>query len=165
MEAVKEIAFQLRLRNIGGIIIIDFIDMADELHRQELLCSFKEVVKKDKSKINILKLSEFGLVQMTRKRSCENLNQLLSEPCYYCAGEGRLKSRRTLCYEIFRKIVRDTGKHQGDEIIIKVHPRVADMILKEGEHVTLELEQNTKKRLTFIPDKALHIEKYEIIWQ
>jgi ribonuclease G len=165
MEAVKEIAYQLRLRNIGGIIIIDFIDMADELHRQELLCSFKEVVKKDKSKINILKLSEFGLVQMTRKRSCENLNQLLSEPCYYCAGEGRLKSRRTICYEIFRKILRDIGKYQGEEIIVKVHPRVADMILKEEEQVTLELEQNSKKRLTIIPEKGLHLERYDISWQ
>jgi len=165
MEAVKEIAYQLRLRNIGGIIIIDFIDMEDELHREELFSSFKEAVKKDKSKINILKLTEFGLVQMTRKRSCENLSQLLCEPCYYCGGEGRLKSRRTICYEIFRKVARDTLKHKGNMISIKVHPRVADMLLKEEEHVTLELELNSKKRLMVIPDKNLHIEKYEISWQ
>jgi len=165
MEAVKEIAYQLRLRNIGGIIIIDFIDMDDELHREELFSSFKEAVKKDKSKINILKLTEFGLVQMTRKRSCENLNQLLCEPCYYCGGEGRLKSRRSICYEIFRKIARDALKHKGNMISIKVHPRVAEMLLKEEEHVTLELELNSKKRLLVIPDKNLHIEKYEISWQ
>jgi ribonuclease G len=165
MEAVKEIAYQLRLRNIGGIIIIDFIDMEDELHREELFASFKEAVKKDKSKINILKLTEFGLVQMTRKRSCENLNQLLCEPCFYCGGEGRLKSRRTLCYEIFRKILRDTPRHKGETITLKVHPRIADMLLKEEEHVTLELEQNSGKRLFVIPDKNLHIEKYELSWQ
>ncbi|CAG0909465.1 unnamed protein product, partial [Cyprideis torosa] len=85
MEAAKEIAYQLRLRNIGGIIIIDFIDMENEEHRDELFSSFKDAVKKDKSRINILKLSEFGLVQMTRKRSSENLTQLMCEPCHYCA--------------------------------------------------------------------------------
>ncbi len=165
MEAVKEIAYQLRLRNIGGIIIIDFIDMEDELHREELFTSFKEAVKKDKSRINILKLTEFGLVQMTRKRSCENLNQLLCEPCHYCAGEGRLKSRRTICYEIFRKISRDAQKYKGNMITLTVHPRIADMLLKEEEHVTLELERNINKRLTIIPANNLHIEKYELTWQ
>lgn len=165
MEAVKEISYQLRLRNIGGIIIIDFIDMDDELHREELFTTFKEAVKKDKSRINILKLTEFGLVQMTRKRSCENLNQLLCEPCHYCAGEGRLKSRRTICYEIFRKILRDSSRHQGSVITLKAHPRIADMLLKEEEHVTLEMERNTGKRLTVIPANNLHIEKYEISWQ
>jgi ribonuclease G len=165
MEAVKEIAYQLRLRNIGGIIIIDFIDMDDETHREELFTSFKEAVKKDKSRINILKLTEFGLVQMTRKRSCENLNQLLCEPCHYCSGEGSLKSRKTICYEIFRKISRDYLKHKGSEVTLKVHPRIADMLLKEEEHVTVELEQNTRKRLAVIPDNNLHIEKYEISWQ
>ncbi|MBA3008433.1 MAG: Rne/Rng family ribonuclease [Proteobacteria bacterium] len=165
MEAVKEIAYQLRLRNIGGIIIIDFIDMDDELHREELFTSFKEAVKKDKSRINILKLTEFGLVQMTRKRSCENLKQLLCEPCHYCAGEGTLKSRRTICYEIFRKISRETLRHKGNTLTLKVHPRIADMLLKEEEHVTLELERNTRKLLTIIPDNNLHIEKYEISWK
>lgn len=165
MEAVKEIAYQLRLRNIGGIIIIDFIDMVEEAHREELFASFKEAVKKDKSRINILKLTEFGLVQMTRKRSCENLNQLLCEPCFYCGGEGRLKSRRTICYEIFRKLARDTPRTKGKSITLRVHPQIADMLLKEEEHVTLDLEQNSGKRLLVIPDKSLHIEKYEISWQ
>ena len=165
MEAVKEIAYQLRLRNIGGIIIIDFIDMEDEQHREELFCSFKEAVKKDKSRINILKLTEFGLVQMTRKRSCENLNQMMCEPCHYCAGEGTLKSRRTICYEIFRKIARTARHHRGFQITLKVHPSVADMLLKEEEQVTNELERDTGKRLIIIPTKKLHIEKYEINWE
>jgi ribonuclease G len=164
MEAVKEIAYQLRLRNIGGIIIIDFIDMTNELHREELFTSFKEAVKKDKSRINILKLTEFGLVQMTRKRSCENLNQILCEPCHYCSGEGILKSRRTICYEIFRKISRDYLKHKGSSIDLKVHPRIAEMLLKEEEHVTLEIEKNIRKRLSITPDNNFHIEKYEISW-
>lgn len=164
MEAVKEIAYQLRLRNIGGIIIIDFIDMENEGHREELFNSFKEAVKKDKSRINILKLSEFGLVQMTRKRSCENLSQMMCEPCHYCAGEGVLKSRRTICYEIFRKISRRAKRHHGSNITLNVHPRVADMLLKEEEAVTNELEQEIGKRLTIVPSKNFHIEKYDINW-
>lgn len=165
MEAVKEIAYQLRLRNIGGIIIIDFIDMEDDEHREELFNSFKEAVKKDKSRINILKLSEFGLVQMTRKRSCENLNQLMCEPCHYCSGEGFLKSRRTICYDIFRKISRMARRYKGTNVTVNVHPRVADMLLREEETVSSELERDIGKRLTVIPSKKLHIEKYEILWE
>lgn len=164
MEAVKEIAFQLRLRNIGGIIIIDFIDMEEEEHRQKLFTAFREAVKKDKSRNNILKLSEFGLVQMTRKRSCENLSQMMCEPCHYCAGEGVLKSRRTICYEIFRKISRKARNHNGYQVTVNVHPRVADMLLKEEEQVTNELERDIGKRLLVVPSKKLHIEKYDIIW-
>lgn len=165
MEAAKEIAYQLRLRNIGGIIIIDFIDMEDELNREELFDYFKEAVKKDKSRINILKLSEFGLVQMTRKRNSENLNQMMCEPCHYCSGEGVLKSRRTICYEIFRKISRNSARATGSTVTLRVHPRIADMLLKEEEPTTRRLEQDTQKRLVIAPAKDLHIEKYEIIWQ
>jgi ribonuclease G len=164
IEAVKEIAYQLRLRNIGGIIIIDFIDMEDEDHREELFSSFKEAVKKDKSRINILKLSEFGLVQMTRKRSCENLSQMMCEPCHYCGGEAVLKSRRTLCYEIFRKISRRAKQNNGASVTVNVHPRVADMLLKEEEAITNELEQEIGKRLIIIANKDFHVEKYTITW-
>ena len=164
MEAAKEIAYQLRLRNIGGIIIIDFIDMEDELHREELFNYFREAVKKDKSRINILKLSEFGLVQMTRKRNSENLNQMMCEPCHYCSGEGVLKSRRTICYEIFRKISRNSARATGATVTLRVHPRIADMLLKEEEPTTKRLEHDTQKRLIIAPAKDLHLEKYEIIW-
>jgi ribonuclease G len=165
MEAAKEIAYQLRLRNIGGIIIIDFIDMEDEQHREELFNTFKEAVRKDKSRINILKLSEFGLVQMTRKRHSENLNQMMCEPCHYCGGEGVLKSRRTICYEIFRKISRNSARSGGNAVTVRVHPRIADMLLKEEEPTKNQLENDTAKRLIIAPAKDLHIEKYEIIWQ
>lgn len=165
IEAAKEIAYQLRLRNIGGIIIIDFIDMEDEQHRDELFGYFKEAVKKDKSRVNILKLSEFGLVQMTRKRNSENLNQMMCEPCHYCSGEGVLKSRRTVCYEIFRKISRNSARSNGSTVTLRVHPKIADMLLKEEEPTTRRLEQDTMKRLVIAPAKELHLEKYEIIWQ
>jgi len=165
MEAVKEIAYQLRLRNIGGIIIIDFIDMDDEFQREELFSSFLEAIKKDKSRINILKLSEFGLVQMTRKRSCENLSQMMCEPCFYCAGEGILKSKRTICFEILRKVSRNIEKHKGNGITVLVNPRLAEMMLKDEEPIIAQFEKNMGKRLTIMPKKDLHIEKYEIVWQ
>ncbi len=164
MEAAKEIAYQLRLRNIGGIIIIDFIDMEGEEHREELFTYFKEAVKKDKSRINILKLSEFGLVQMTRKRNSENLTQMMCEPCHYCAGEGILKSRRTICYDIFRKISRNAKKSGGFSITLRVHPRIADMLHKEERKTLLQLETDTGKKMMVVPVKELHIEKYDIIW-
>ncbi len=165
MEAAVEIAYQLRLRNIGGIIIIDFIDMENDSHREKLYTTFKEAVKKDKSRNNILKLSEFGLVQMTRKRSSENLHQLMCEPCHYCAGEGMLKSRRTICYDIFRKIDRNAKKHKGSNVTLQVHPRIADLLNNEEELTKAKVEKEIGKRIIVAPSKELHIEKYEIIWQ
>ncbi|MGL1931520.1 MAG: Rne/Rng family ribonuclease [Desulfotalea sp.] len=165
IEAAKAIANQLRLRNIGGIIIIDFIDMESAEHREELYDTFQEAVKNDKSRINILKLSEFGLVQMTRKRSSENLHQLMCEPCHYCSGEGMLKSRRTTCYDIFRKISRNAITSKMNTITLMVHPRIADMLENEEEQTKQNLERDTGKRIIVAPSKDLHMEKYEIIWQ
>ncbi len=165
MEAVREIAYQLRLRNIGGIIIIDFIDMDEAAHREEVFRALSEVSKKDKSRINILKVSEFGLVQMTRKRSREDLVHMLCEPCPYCSGDGMVKSCRTICYEIFRKISVGAKSIAGPGVTIRVHPRVAGMMLKEEAVTIHNLEDELGKTLTIIPVKDLHMGKYEIVWQ
>ena len=165
MEAVKEIAYQLRLRNIGGIIIIDFIDMEEDAHREELVRSLKEAVKKDKSRVNILKVSEFGLVQMTRKRSSEDLAHILCEPCLYCHGDGVLKSRRTICYEILRKISLNAPKMGGENVTVSVHPQVATMMLKEEAAILHNLEDEIGKRIIIVPKTDLHIERYEIVWE
>ncbi len=165
LEAAREIAHQLRLRNIGGIIIIDFIDMEDEAHREQLFTVFQDAVKKDKSRINILKLSEFGIVQMTRKRNSENLYQLMCEPCHYCAGEGMLKSRRSICYDIFRKISRNASRASGKTVTVRVHPKISEMLQNEEESTVNFLEKDTGIRIIIAPAKDLHIEKYEIIWQ
>ncbi|MDH3349282.1 MAG: ribonuclease E/G, partial [Desulfobulbaceae bacterium] len=165
MEAVKEIAYQLRLRNIGGIIIIDFIDMDNEEQRVDLITAFQEAMKKDKSRVNILKVSEFGLVQMTRKRSCENLLQMMSEPCFYCGGDGIIKSRRSICYEIFRKLTRDSKKFDCSGVVVKAHPMVADMLLKEESYNIELLEQDIGKLIRIEPDDELHIKRFEIIWK
>lgn len=165
MEAAKEIAYQLRLRNIGGIIIIDFIDMELESHREDVFNVLQEAVKKDKSRSNILKVSEFGLVQMTRKRDRENLSQMMSEPCMYCEGNGLLKSRRSVCYEIFRKLSNDGMKMDGDTVTIKVHPSVADLMLKDETLNTERLEKEIQKHFIIVADNDMYLEKYEIIWK
>jgi len=165
MEAVKEIAYQLRLRNIGGIIIIDFIDMEEERHREELGNALKEAVRKDKSRINILKVSEFGLVQMTRKRNREDLRHMMCEPCLYCHGEGMLKSARTICYEIFRKIEREARKATAANVTLQVHPKVATLMLKDEAATIDYLQRHTGRQLTILPVREQHIEKYEIIWE
>ena len=164
MEAVKEIAYQLRLRNIGGIIIVDFIDMEDEANRNMVFRSLSEAVKKDKSRINILKFSEFGLIQMTRKRNREDLANMMCEPCFYCHGRGTLKSERTLCYEIFRKISAKSKKIQARNVTLNVHPNVAALMLNEEAETIHKLEGEWGKTLMIIPVNDLHLEKYEIFW-
>lgn len=164
MEAVREIAYQLRLRNIGGIIIVDFIDMEKEAHRDELVRALKEAMKKDKSRVNILRVSEFGLVQMTRKRSSENLASILCEPCHYCHGDGQIKSRQSVCYEILRKIMVKAGKMNGNNVTVNVNPQVAAIMLREESSTVHELEDGINKRITVVPNGELHIEKYEIVW-
>ena len=161
---MKEIAYQLRLRNIGGIIIIDFIDMELESHREEMFNALKEAVKKDKNRINILKVSEFGLVQMTRKRTREDLSHMMSEPCFYCNGDGILKSCRTVCHEIFQRISRNAKKMVGSKVTINVHPRVASMMLKDETETIHMLEDAISKGICVGPSKDLHLEKYEIFW-
>ena len=164
MEAAKEIAYQLRLKNIGGIIIVDFIDMDQEFHREEVVRLLEEAVKKDKNRVNVLKVSEFGLVQMTRKRSREDLNRMMCESCFCCGGDGFVKSRRTVCYEIFRKIPLLASKMPGNIAKIKVNPRVAALMLKEEASTIHQIEDDVHKQLAIIPDKDMAIEKYEIIW-
>lgn len=162
LEAAKEIAYQLRLRNIGGLIIIDFIDMENPTSREEVFKILKEALKKDKSKVNILRMSELGLIQMTRKRNREGLHGILCEPCFYCEGTGYLKSKRTICYEIFRLIQRGTRYSKENKIEIAVHPVISEMLLKEeSQHIT-SLERSTGYAIRVVSRPEFHIEQYEI---
>ncbi len=164
MEAAREIAYQLRLKNIGGIIIVDFIDMEEESHREEVVRCLKEAVKKDKSRVNVLKVSEFGLVQMTRKRSRDDLKRMMCEPCRCCRGDGFTKSRRTICYEIFRKIQLHSGRMPGARAKIKVAPAVASLMLKEEADTIHRIEDDIQRQIIIIPENDLSVDKYEIIW-
>jgi len=164
MEAAREIAYQLRLKNIGGIIIVDFIDMEEESHREEVVRTLQEAVKKDKSRVNVLKVSEFGLVQMTRKRSRDDLKRMMCEPCHCCRGDGFLKSRRTVCYEIFRKVQLNSAKMPGNKAKIKVSPAVASLMLKEEADTIHRIEDELGRQFVIIPERDMPVEKYEIIW-
>nr|MBF0222320.1 Rne/Rng family ribonuclease [Desulfobulbaceae bacterium] len=164
IEAAKEIAYQLRLKNIGGIIIVDFIDMEQEFHREEVVRILTESVKKDKCRVNILKVSEFGLVQMTRKRSREDLHRMMCEPCLCCRGDGFVKSRRTICYEIFRKLSLKAPDMPGEKACVCVSPPVAALMLKEEADMIHQIEDEVGKQIVIIPDKDIPIEKFEIVW-
>ncbi len=163
LEAVKEIAYQLRLRNIGGIIIIDFIDMEKESNREKIFNALKDAMKKDKSKTNILRMSELGLIEMTRKRTKENIGRVLCEPCFYCEGEGQLKSKQTVCYEILRELERERADYAGRNVMVTVHPEVAARFCDE-ERGPLELvEERLHARITVKGEPGFHLEQYEII--
>ena len=162
LEAVKEIAYQLRLRNIGGIIIIDFIDMEKESSREKVFQALTDALKKDKSKTNILKISELGLVEMTRKRTRESLGRILSERCFYCEGRGFLKNRSTVCQEILREIQRDIRDLRGENVVVDVHPNVANFLFDEARGDVERLEKRFNKRIIVSGKNDYHLEQYEI---
>ncbi|BCA80978.1 Rne/Rng family ribonuclease [Desulfuromonas sp. AOP6] len=163
LEAVKEIAFQLRLRNIGGLIIIDFIDMEKELHREKVHSALEEALKNDKSKTNILKISELGLVEMTRKRVRESIGRTLCEPCPYCEGKGYVKSRTTLAYEVFREIRREIRDLPGYRLTLQVHPDIAALLYDEERHGIEELEKQFEKQISITARPNFHIEQFDIL--
>lgn len=163
LEAVKEIAYQLRLRNIGGIIIIDFIDMEKEVNRDKVYAALEEALKGDKSKTNILKISELGLVEMTRKRVRESIGRMMCEPCPYCEGRGYVKSKTTVCHEIFRELRREMLDMRGTKVLLTVHPQVADLLYDEERRGLEELEKKFKKRVTVRAKPGFHQEQFEVV--
>jgi len=162
LEAVKEIAYQLRLRNIGGIIIIDFIDMEKETNREKVFNALKDAMHKDKSKTNILHMSELGLIEMTRKRTKESIGQLLCEPCFYCEGEAYLKSRQTICYEILRELERERRELFGGNVVVMAHPEVAGRFCDEERGPLERVEEYLQARITVKGEPGFHLEQYEI---
>jgi ribonuclease G len=162
LEAAKEIAYQLRLRNIGGIIIIDFIDMEREGDREKVYQALEEAIRKDRQKINIFKISELGLVEMTRKRTRENISRVLGESCPYCEGAGLIKSKTTICYEIFREIERTTSELGGRSILVEVNPEIAALFYEEERNGVEELEQKFRKKIIIKGKPGFHQEQFNI---
>lgn len=163
LEAAKEIAYQLRLRNIGGIIIIDFIDMEKESNREMVYQALELAQKKDRVKSNISKISELGLVEMTRKRTRESLSQLLGEPCSYCDGLGYVKSKTTVCYDIFREIERVSSDVGGNTIMVDVNPEMAEMLCEEERASIERLERALGKRIVVQGIAKFHHDEFEIV--
>jgi ribonuclease G len=164
IEAIKEIVYQLRLRNIGGIIIIDFIDMEQEESRDKVYNALLNALRSDRSRTRITKISELGLVEMTRKRVRESLGRVLCRPCPYCDGSGAIKSAATICYEILREIRRAANTSQRRrKIIVQLHPVVADILLEEESGYLEALEEEFQKQIVIKGDYDLHEEQYEVM--
>lgn len=162
LEAVKEIAYQLRLRNIGGLIVIDFIDMEREVNREKVFAALKESLRRDKSKTKVLKMSELGLIEMTRKRTREDIDRLFREPCFYCQGEGYLLSRTSVCYEAFQALERKATEISSDSLFLTVHPEIMELMLDEERHSLDELERRLGRRVIIRSDITLHLVEYKI---
>ncbi len=165
LEAVKEIAYQLRLRNCGGIIIIDFIDMESEENRQIVYNALLEELKKDRAKTNVLPISGLGLVEMTRKRTRDTLSRIMCEPCPYCEGTGRVKSTQTVCFELIRNLNRALAKTKGSKVSIYAHPEVTAALCSEDFDLIETLEEAHGKSIQIRSENNYHIEQYEIFSQ
>lgn len=162
LEAVKEISYQLRVRNCGGIIIIDFIDMEKEEHREMVFTSLLEALKRDRAKTNVLPISGFGLVEMTRKRTRDTLTRVMCEPCPYCEGTGRVKSVTTVCYEVLREITKSVRRSKATKVSVFAHPEVSAQLTSEDFEIIEAIEEKHGTQLAIRADNSYHIEQYEI---
>ena len=165
LEAAEEVARQLRLRNIGGLIVVDFIDMKGAKDRQAVYKMMRDRLKRDKAKTQVLPISQFGLMEMTRQRLHESLSTSVFDPCPYCSGHGRIKSATTMSVELQRKLhaaIPGLPENQRD-ILIVVHPEVMNRLKKEDAEHLLEIERRHLCRLTFRSDPSYHREKLSIV--
>lgn len=163
LEAATTIARQLRLRNLGGIIIIDFIDMKDVEHQRQVLRTLEKMMERDHAKTCITGVSELGLVEMTRKRTRESLGQVLCEPCSVCNGRGTLKSAETICYEIFREILREARAYDNEKFLVLASQVVIERLLDEESSNVADLEEFIKCTIQFQVEAIYSQEQYDII--
>ncbi|MEB3753888.1 ribonuclease G [Acinetobacter sp. MD2(2019)] len=164
MEATEVIARQLRLRNLGGIIIIDFIDMQEAVHRDEVMKQFERMLERDYAKTKITQVSELGLVEMTRKRTRESLEHLLCESCPTCQGRGFVKTAETICYEIFREIMRYARAYQSQTgFTVVANPMVIDRLLTAEAPAVADLEHFISRIIKFQVENLYTQEQYDII--
>jgi ribonuclease G len=163
LEAAGAIARQLRLRNLGGIIIIDFIDMQDESHRRQVLTALERALAGDRAQTHIVSLSPLGLVEMTRKRTRESLEHLLCEPCPSCEGRGFVKTAETVCHEIFREIVRQSRQFASRELLILAHQDVVERLLDEESATLAELEPQVGRPIRLQTEALYGVDQYDVV--
>jgi ribonuclease G len=162
LEAAREIAYQLRLRNIGGLIVIDFIDMEKESNRERVSGALKDMLRRDKGKTKVLPMSELGLIEMTRKRVRENIDRLMREPCFYCRGQGYLLSGTSVCHQAFRELERAAVDFPEGPLTLKVHSSLRDFILDEGRAALEELEKRIGRPVNLKADDNMHLTFHEV---
>ena len=163
LEAAQAIARQLRLRNLGGIIIIDFIDMLDIEHQRQVLRTLEKSLEKDHAKNHISEVSSLGLVQMTRKRTRESLEHVLCESCPVCGGRGTIKTIETICYEIFREIIREARQFETQQFLVIASRDVTDLMLDEESTSVAELEEFIGRSIRFQVETSYYQEQYDIV--
>lgn len=163
LEAAQAIARQLRLRNLGGIIIIDFIDMDEEEHRQQVLRALEKSLSKDHAKTNICDVSPLGLVEMTRKRTHESLEHIMCEPCNTCDARGTVKSAQTVCYELFREIMRVARQYEAHELLVLTSQPVVDLLVDEESDNLAELEEYTNKTIKLQVEILYTQEQFDVV--
>ena len=163
LEAVQALTRQLRLRNLGGIIIIDFIDMADEEHRRQLLRALERALERDPVKTSITEISALGLVEMTRKRTTESLERRLCVTCPLCEGRGTIKSSETVCLEIFREIMRSSRQFEARTLMVLASSQVVEKILDEQSATVAELEEVIGKSIRFQREDQYAQEQYDVV--
>ena len=163
LEAAQTIARQLRLRNLGGIIIIDFIDMKSEVHKKQVLQALERNLEKDRAKTKITEVSVLGLVEMTRKRTRESLEHILCEPCSACGGRGVLKTPESMCLEIFREIIREVRLYKVQTILVLASNEVVEMLLDEEADMLAELEVFLGVQIKFRVEAEYNQEQYDVV--
>jgi ribonuclease G len=163
LEAAQAIARQLRLRNLGGMIIIDFIDMAEAEHKRQVLRALERVLSRDRTKVFITEMSPLGLVELTRKRTRESLEHILCQPCPVCAGRGMVKTPQTVCYEIFREILREARQYGADEYLVLASQAVIDILLDEEAGSVVKLQEFIGRPIQLKVEPFYHQEQYDVV--
>ena len=163
LESAGAIARQLRLRNLGGIVIVDFIDMNREEHQQAVLAEFRKQLARDRTKTTVSGFSQLGLVEMTRKRTRESLNRMLCEPCPTCEGRGQIKTARSVCYDILREILREARQFSPKEFRVIASPAVVEMLLDEESVHLAGLSEFIGKPISLSAEAGMNPERYDIV--
>ncbi len=163
LEAAKEIVRQMRLRDLGGIIVLDFIDMEDKKNRQKVFQAIEQELRRDRAPSKAVQVSDFGLVIITRKRVKSSLERLLTEPCPYCSGTGAIKASPTICYDILTEVKKVSADLDGYSLVLRVNPEVARALREEGRGVFKELEAAVGRPVTVRPDDQLHHEQFDLM--
>jgi ribonuclease G len=163
LEAVKEIVRQVRLRDLGGIIVLDLIDMEDRKNRQKVLQAVEQELRKDRSPSKAVQVSDFGLIIITRKRVKQSLERVMTEPCPYCSGSGVIKSSSTICYEILSEVRKIGPDLNGHRLLLRVNPDIARALKEEESAVVRDLRQTLGKDVTIKPDVQLHHEQFDVM--
>ena len=163
LEAAKEIVRQIRLRDLGGIIVLDFIDMEEKKNRQKVFQTVEQELRRDRSPSKALQVSDFGLVIITRKRVKQSLERVLTEPCPYCAGSAVIKSSSTICYEILSEVKKLGADLNGQSLILRVNPDIARALRDEERAVFKDLKQSLGREIAVRPDTQLHHEQFDLM--